>query len=266
MTLALVKFKWNMYRGAALYALMGMCLFGLMMLAAFRSFGEENIVGIMQGAGNLMQGLVGGGPHMMFDLRAFLAMSWRHPLTLFVLVFLTVSLGLRFLAHEYSDKTIDLLFTRPVSRRSLLYADLMVAIALFFLVSSAFSFFLWIAARLMSLNPPSPLDFASAALLTFSLMLAILSLTYFIGALVKSSRQAMGVVVGVVGAMYMLDVLSAFWETVERVHFLSLFKYFTPLDALTGNSARVISHVTILGGFALIAFAASQIVTERADL
>jgi hypothetical protein len=261
-------FGFNLRRrglGAAWTAL-GILGFGALMLAAFDAVGAAGMEQLlMEGeAEGLLRAIAGGGGGRTGGFTAFLALIWRHPLILVVLVMYAAAVG-TFVAREVGDGTVDLLFSRPVGRIPLVLHDLAAASALLLGVTMLFSLTLRLIAVNLGLEPPGWREFLVAGLLTFAFALSVLGTSYLIGSLAREGRQALGLAGGLFAAMYALDVVGGIWEAVEPYRVVSLFRYFAPLEALTRGD-ELWSNVAVLLGAAATTFLLSLMALERRDL
>ncbi|HCC33292.1 MAG TPA: hypothetical protein DEQ28_05230 [Clostridiales bacterium] len=262
------RFGFNLRRrgpGAAWTAL-GILGFGALMLGAYEAVGPAAMDQLlMEGEGEgLLRAIAGGGGGAPGGFPAFLALIWRHPLILVVLVMYAAAAG-TFVAREVGDGTVDLLFSRPVSRIRLALHDLAAVSTLLFGVTMLFSLTLRVIAVSLGLEPPGWSEFVVAGLLTFAFAMSILGTSYLIGSLAREGRQALGLAGGLFAALYALDVVGGIWEVVEPYRVASLFRYFAPLEALARGD-ELGPNLAVLFGAATAAFCLSLLALERRDL
>lgn len=266
MNWSLVRFRFKQGMPGAAWSLLGLLAFGLLMCGAYTAFGaDHDLTELMPGSTDMIRAMLGERGVLTWDVAAYLAMSWRHPLILVVLGGTAAAYGSSLVAREVGDRTVDLLFSRPMSRSRILWHDLLVASCLLLLLSMVFSLSLWALATVMGMDPPGVGRFSHAGLMTLSFTLSILALSAIIGSLMSDGRRAMAVAGALLVAMYMVDVVGALWDSLEVIKPLSLFTYFTPLDSLAGRpdagpNTAVMLAVTVAG------VALSHMVTARRDL
>ncbi|MBS3937371.1 MAG: ABC transporter permease subunit [Peptococcaceae bacterium] len=267
MNLGLMAFKLRQNYRTALYVTIGFLSFGLLMVAAYDAFDMQNMMGqMLQGGGeDIMRAMLGTQGVLMWDVSTFLAMAWRHPIILVILVGWAASLGSGYAAKEIGEKTADLLFARPMSRSKLLAHDLLVAGSLLFINTMLFSLSLYFGALSFGLNPPRLESFAIAGLQYFVFALAVLSIAYLLGAWAREGKVVVGAMGGLFAAMYTIELVGGLWDAVEPLKTFSLFTYLTPHAALTQN-ASAWTDLYVLLGVTTIAMSLSFVLMERRDL
>ncbi|MDP3059087.1 MAG: hypothetical protein Q8N36_06480 [bacterium] len=261
----LLKFKLRQNWLGALYVMTGMLFFGWMMVGAYNAFDMSQMMQQLGGAQDLMGAFIGTKGVLMWGISAFLAMAWRHPLILVVIIGYSASLGAGFAAKEVGEKTADLLFSRPVTRTRLLINDLIVSGGLLFLVTMVFSLALYCGAAFLKLNPPAVSNFVLAGLQYFAFALSILTLSYWVGGFVREGKTVISVVSGVLTVMYTIEIVGGLWDKVEPLRNFSLFTYLTTLDALQGK-ANLWHGMAVLFSVAIVSFVLAQRRMEKRDL
>jgi ABC-2 type transport system permease protein len=262
----LLRFRLRHSLTGAACAIGGLIAFGVLMCGAYQAFGaNRDLAEVLPGSEAVLKAMLGERGALMWDVTSFLAMAWRHPIVLAVIGGMAVSYGSAFIAREVGDGTVDLLFSRPVTRSRLFWNDLAVSSGMLLAVTMVFSMSLWAAASSMGLSPPGAASFARAGLLTYVFAWALLGLAYLVGSLSRDGRRAVGTSAALFIAMYMVDVVGVLWNRVEPLRPLSLFAYFTPLDSLFAR-AEGTGNAFILLAVAAVALALSHVVTNRRDL
>lgn len=266
MNSGLIYFKVRQNYRTATYVTLGFLIFGLMMLAAYNAFDLQDMMGGMpQGAEDLMRGMLGTRGVLMWDISTFLAMAWRHPIVLVMLVGWAASLGAGYAAKEIGEKTADLLFARPMSRARLLWHDLLVAGSLLLANTMFFSFFLYFGSQFFALNPPALGAFVVAGLQYFAFAFAALSISYLVGAFVRDAKTVVATVGGIFATMYTIELVGGLWDAIEPLKTFSLFTYLTPHSALA-KAASAWTDLYILLTVAVVSIGLTYILMERRDL
>jgi ABC-2 type transport system permease protein len=201
---------------------------------------------------------LGGGD--VFSLPGALALSLSHPITLALMSIFAVGFPASAVAGERQRGTLEVLLSRPLSRRRL-YATLAIAATVFIgltlaalelgsVLGSAYAGVLGelALARL-------PIVWLNAALL----FAALASIT--LGASVSFDRlpPALGIGIGVTVVMYFFEVLGALWPSAAWLQPYSLFHYLQARSILEGVTPwrdLAVLAVTIAGavGWAIVVF------------
>jgi len=265
MNKGLISFKFRQYYMSTVYVTIGMLMFGFLMVGAYNAFGLQKMDLIMQGSEDLMKAFLGSKGVLLWDFAAYLAMAWRHPIILVVLIGLAASLGSGFAAKEIGDKTADLVFARPMTRSRLLWHDFFVAKVLLGTATMIFSSALYYGAQAFDLNPPALSSFMVAWLQYFVFSLVVLTLSYLVGSFVGEGKTVIAVISGIFAVMYTIELVGGLWDKVEPLKALSLFTYLTPHDALL-SKPEAWRDIVILLTVTAVAFSLTLVQMERRDL
>jgi ABC-2 type transport system permease protein len=180
-------------------------------------------------------------------------------LYLYILVMSSVhagTLGARIISREETDKTMEFLFTKPVSRVSIISSKISAAFTCA-LILNCFS----LAVSLIMLNAVKGKGLAGN-LCVMSFWLLVVQLVFiFLGTALASigkkpsaseSRASL-----IVLAAYMFYVLSDLDDSLEFLKFFTPFKYFKPGEILTGGRPELIFAVIAIlaaGCFAVLTY------------
>jgi ABC-2 type transport system permease protein len=180
-----------------------------------------------------------------------------------VMVAFAAGMASGFTAGEESRGTIDVLLSYPVSRKRLIL-EKTVAVALASIVAAAA---IWVFAEIGAAISSSALPGDKLACALF--MLVLLGLAFGAIALAVSAFSgnrgaAVGVAVGLMVTMYLVDALANIVDGLNAIRPLSLFRYYMGNDplrnGLNGGDIAVLVAVSLAFlGLALVAF-------ERRDL
>lgn len=178
---------------------------------------------------------------------------------LYILVMSSVqagTLGARIISKEETDKTMEFLFTKPVSRVRIILSKIL-AVFTCALILNCFS----LAVSLTMLNAIKE-RWLAGNLRVMSLWLMVVQVLFiFLGTALASvgkkpsasdNRAAL-----IVLAAYIFYILSNLSEYLEFLKFFTPFKYFEPGAILTGNRPGAISAlivVLVAGFFAALTF------------
>ena len=168
-----------------------------------------------------------------------------------------------FTAGEESHGTIDVLLSYPVSRRRLVL-EKTLAIALASILAAAV---VWVFAVVGAAASGSvlPWDKLAAALVMLVLLgLAFGAIALAIAAFTGNRGAAIGVAVGLMVVMYLVDALSAIVDSLGVIRPLSFFRYYMGGDPLRNGLS--IPDAGVLGAVAVVFLALAVIAFERRDL
>ena len=205
----------------------------------------------------------GGGD--LFSLSGSVALGFIHPIAVALVLVVAVGFTSLAIAGERQRGTLEILLSRPISRRGLV-VTLAVAGALFVGIAVAGL----VAGALLG----STLTGQTAALGVGQLPLLWLNgalLFWAIGAvaLLASASfdrlgQALGITLTFVFVSYFLDVLGSLWPDAKGLQLYSVFSYLDPKAILSGFPDA--SDFAVLAVIALAALVAALIIFPRRDL
>ena len=178
--------------------------------------------------------LLGGG---VFGLDASVALGVAHPFAIALQVVYPVGFAAAAIAGERQRGTLEVLLSRPLSRRSL-FLTLLLAIlgaAVATTVASVAGTYLGAAAYGLA----GDLDAGEQAFLavnTVLLLAALAAITLAASASFDRLTPAIGIGLAVVLAGYVLELLGQLWPDAEPLQPYSPFHYLRPLDILSGRA------------------------------
>ena len=180
-----------------------------------------------------------------------------------LMVVLTAGMASGFTAGEESRGTIDVLLSYPVSRRRLiLEKTAAVVLACIACGVTVWVFALAGAAASASELPPDKL--AAALVMLVLLGLAFGALALAISAATGNRGAAIGVAVGVMVVMYLIDALAAIVDGLNAIRPLSLFRYYLGNDPL--RNGVNLGDASVLAVVAAVLLVAALVAFERRDL
>jgi ABC-2 type transport system permease protein len=182
-----------------------------------------------------------------------------------VILFLifAISAGSRAIAGEEERRTLDLILSTPVRRRTLIWDKALAIIAVTFVMAATLFLVTFAAGPVFDLSVPAVRLAGACA------MLAILAIAFGAIALAvatASGRRALGnATAGVVAAVALVvNALAAQVSALEPVRPLSPFRWYLEPDPLTHPLEAV--NVLVLIGIAVVAFVVALALFERRDL
>jgi ABC-type transport system involved in multi-copper enzyme maturation permease subunit len=206
---------------------------------------------------------LGGGD--VFSLSGSIALGFIHPIAIILTSVFAVGFSASAVAGERQRGTLEVALARPISRRALYltllaaaFGFIAVAIAALLAGSVSGATFAGVAQELAFRH--LPLLWLNGVLL-FGAFAAI-----GLAASVSFDRltPALGVTLGIVITMYVLEVLGSLWPAAEVLQPYSLFHYLEAKAILAGAVPRV--DVAVLVSVILLAMAWALVVFPRRDL
>jgi ABC-2 type transport system permease protein len=179
-------------------------------------------------------------------------------------ILLTLSVSVTSIAGEIESKTITLLLSLPISRRSLLAGKFIATIAasLVFCIVSILP--IWPLAELFGFSVSAP-----SLLKTFAVcvlfMIAIASLGLFVASFVKQKGHAYMIIGGILMMMYVANIVAGLVDNLDFMRYGSIFNYFEPGNILTGSAVPATS-IIVLGVFSLLTVTGGMIKFLRRDV
>ncbi len=160
------------------------------------------------------------------------------------------SLGSTIILKEESDKTIEFLYAKPVSRNKILGSKIIVAIFYICL----FNLLLMLVTGIgFALTDELPVT--KWLLLTISpifIQLALFFITAFIATFFTKTRKAMGISFGLVMGTYVINMIA---QMSDKVNFLKFFTPFGYIDASTIIKTEALDSYSIIIGVIILIFA-----------
>jgi ABC-2 type transport system permease protein len=205
----------------------------------------------------------GGGD--LFSLAGAMALAFIHPFAIAVIGIIAVGVPILSIVAERQRGTLEVLLSRPVSRRSLIVVVLAVGILALALL---------VAAQLVSSVVGSTVAGVSEELdigrlpLVWAMGLLLFS-TFLCIALAASvsfdrTMPALGVTLAIVLVSYLFEVIASLWQDMRFLGDLSLFHYVRTKELLEGTFRPADALILATVGF--IALAWAWIVFPRRDI
>jgi ABC-2 type transport system permease protein len=180
-----------------------------------------------------------------------------------LMVGLVAGVGSGFTAGEESRGTIDILLSYPISRRRLvLEKALAVTIA-----ACVAAFTVWVfglAGAAISGTALSAVDLAAALVMLVLLGLAFGAIALAVSAATGNRAASIGVAVGLLFVMYLVDAVANIVDSLGVVRPLSLFRYYLGSDPLRNGLS--LADAGVLAAVAAAFLVASVVLFERRDL
>jgi ABC-2 type transport system permease protein len=263
LNLALFAHTWRANRTRLLIVAVALAIWSTFLPIIYDSFGSTFQDIIQSGAFPPQFAQFGGGD--IFSLSGAVAIGFIHPITVGLNLVFAVGFTTAAIAGERQRGTLEVLLSRPISRR-VTYATLAMAGALFVSITILGSIVgslvgAGLTGRTAELGVGQlPILWLNGSLLYWAIgAIALLASASF-----DRLAQALGVTLAVVFASYFLDVLGSLWPDARGLEPYSLFHYLDPKAILAGFPA--VGDLIVLGGVTAVVVGATLVVFPRRDL
>ena len=260
---ALLRHTWRLQRSKLAIVSTALAVWGFVPPIIYKQYGSQ-FAGLVE-SGLLPKEFARLGGGDVFSLPGSIALGFIHPIAIILTSVFAVGFSAAAIAGERQRGTLEVALARPVSRRAF-YLTLLaasfgfIAILIAALLAGGVSgaTFAGVAKELAFRNLPllwlnSVLLFGAFAAIALAASVSFDRLT-----------PAVGVTLGFVIVMYVLEVLGSLWPAAEWLQPYSLFHYLKAKAILTGSAAPF--DVAVLSFVILIAMAWALVVFPRRDL
>jgi len=263
MNRALLRHTWRVQRTKLAIVSIALAVWGFLLAVIYARFGSR-FTALMQ-SGLLPEQFARFGGGDVFSLAGSIALGLIHPIAIILTSVFAVGFSAAAVAGERQRGTLEVALARPMSRR-VLYLSLLaasfgfiaIAIAALLLGSVSGAAFAGVVEELAFRNLPllwlnSVLLFGSFAAIALAASVSFDRLT-----------PALGVTLGIVIGMYVLEVVGSLWPAAEALQPYSLFHYLKAKAILTGVAAPF--DLVVLSSVVLMAMVWALVVFPRRDL
>lgn len=263
MNRALLTHTWRANRLRLAVVTVALAFWGSLMPIIYDAFGAQFQEIMDSGAFPTQFTQFGGGD--IFSLTGSVALGFVHPIAVGLNLVFASGFATTAVAGERQRGTLEVLLSRPLSRR-VLYATLAFASAAFIGVTVAgLTFGAWLGAAIT--GQTAALGAGNLPLLWLNVTLLYWALGS-IGLLASVSfdrvSPAISLTLAVVLVSYFLDVLGSLWPDAKGLQPFSLFNYVDPKSVLAGFPAR--GDFALLAGVTAAAVVVALVIFPRRDL
>jgi ABC-2 type transport system permease protein len=199
------------------------------------------------------------------SLARTISVGFIHPISIALFGILSAGLTVGAISGERQRGTLELLLSRPLSRRTILATMMIEGWVGSALVSLAYIGGTILGAQIAGVT--DQLAFEQLPILwAFGALFWGMFATIGIATSGSFDRTApsMAITVSFIMFNYIIEVIGSFWDVVEPYQFLSLFNHFSPVDLLNGTVDS--SAALLFGAVALIAAIWALYIFPRRDL
>jgi ABC-type transport system involved in multi-copper enzyme maturation permease subunit len=259
----LFRHIWRLQRTKLVIVSIALTIWGSLLPVIYARFGSQFKALLESGLLPEQFARFGGGD--VFSLSGSIALGFIHPIAIILTSVFAVGFSASAVAGERQRGTLEVALARPISRRAL-YLSLLaasfgfIAISIAALLAGSVSgaAFAGVVKELAFRNLPllwlnSVLLFGALAAIALAASVSFDRLT-----------PALGLTLGIVIVMYVLEVLGSLWPAAEGLQPYSLFHYLKAKAILTGFAAPF--DVVVLSSVILLAMVWALVVFPRRDL
>lgn len=260
---ALLRHTWRSQRTKLAIVSIGLAVWGFLLPVIYARFGSRFTSLMNSGMMPAQFARFAGGD--VFSLPGAIALSFIHPIAIILTSVFAVGFSAAAVAGERQRGTLEVVLARPVSR-TVFYLSLLMA-SFGFIATAIAALLAGSVSGATYAGVVNELAFRNLPLLWLNGVLLFGALaTIALAASVSFDRltPALGVALGIVIAMYVLEVLGSLWPAAEVLQPYSLFHYLKARAILTGSPAPL--DLVVLSMAVLIAMGWALVVFPRRDL
>jgi ABC-2 type transport system permease protein len=234
LSIPLLRRTWRAQRGRVAIVAVALVVWSFIMPVIFATFGRQ--LAVLLDTDIIPKPflrLLGADP---FSLNGAVALGWVHPIGLGLQVLFPIGLGAAAIAGERQRGTLEVLLSRPLSRRVLFATDLVALLGIAAITTLAA--LLGTVGGAAAYGVTADLDagaFGFLALNTLLLLGALGAVSLAASASFDRLGPPLGIGVAVLMLGYVLEVLGTLWPDAAFLQPYSPFHYLRPLEVLSGE-------------------------------
>jgi ABC-type transport system involved in multi-copper enzyme maturation permease subunit len=263
MNRALLRHTWRLQRTKLAFVSIALTVWGFVPPVIYARFGSQFTALLESGLLPEQFTRFGGGD--VFSLHGSIALSFIHPIAIILTSVFAVGFAASAVAGERQRGTLEVALARPISRR-VLYLSLLTA-SFGFIALSVAALLAGSVSGATFAGVVKELAFRTLPLLWLNSVLLFVSFAAIaLAASVSFDRltPALGLTMGIVIAMFVLEVLGSLWPAAEVLQPYSLFHYLKAKAILNGSATPF--DMVVLSSVILIAMIWALVVFPRRDL
>jgi ABC-2 type transport system permease protein len=263
MSAALLRHTWRLQRAKLAAVSIALAVWGFLLPVIYARFGSQFSALLESGLLPKEFARFGGGD--VFSLSGSIALAFIHPIAIILTSVFAVGFSASAIAGERQRGTLEVALARPISRSAFYLTLLGATLALVSLTIAAL-----VAGAIGGSVFSGVLDELELRHIPLLWLNAVLLFGAFsaIGLAASASfdrlTPALGWTLGIVIAMYVLEVLGSLWPAAEILQPYSLFHYLKAKAVLTGAAAML--DLAVLATAILIAMGWALVVFPRRDI
>jgi ABC-2 type transport system permease protein len=184
--------------------------------------------------------------------------------TLFGSVF-AVMLAANIVVKEESEKTVEFLLSKPVTRTEVISQKLLAVIAVITQFNILLTIITFVGFKIGSDEAIVLSTFFLISVAPFLLHLTFASIAFLISTMMKKSRNIIAISLGVVFITYFLNILASVTDKVEFLKYFSPFEYVNSAAIIVDQSIKIV-YLIIMAVVMITAISLSYIIYQKKDL
>ncbi len=256
-TLNLIRYNFERSRMTLFWWIVGVSVYTVINIAVYPAFEESALLDMQSYPDAIIEAfglsdLSQLGPYLYSQVFLMLPL---------VLAFLPIMSFGGAIAGAEERGALDVILTQPISRRSYVLANWIVAVvnvALVLLVTGLLS---WLTIQVIGENL-SIGDTMLAAWSVFPVTIAVGTIGLVLSAVMRSRGAVLGASIAILFLLYLIDVVGNIVKELETLRYISPFRYFDDVFSRTVPAW----HYLLLIGLALVLLLASIKLFERRDI
>ncbi|WP_408006253.1 ABC transporter permease subunit [Pseudalkalibacillus sp. A8] len=258
------EFKWNL-RGLLIWSvILGGLVFLMMQIYPDFAKQQENLEALMDAYPEGIKKAFNMDQISLGTVLGFYAVEGYMLITLIGSIYVVLLSG-NMVAKEESEKTIEFLLSKPISRTAMLTQKIILVIVNILLFNVLVSLINLAAFMIVDDGSFKFLPFLLMTIAPILLHLTFAAIAFLLSTLLKKGRQILSVTVGLVFITYFLQVISSVSDQLEVLKYFSPFEYVDPADIIVNETINVL-YILIMTGIMLICTVGAFLYYKRKDI
>src|SRR3990167_4166915 len=196
-------------------------------------------------------------------LESFLAFEYFNFIWPMLIIFISISFAST-IVRDFERGTMDFTLSRPVSRSKIFAGRAVTALLAVFVFNIVSIFAIFPLAMLHGIDYIF-FNYMYMLAIGFLFGAAIVAIACFFSAILSERGRAYLFTGSIIMVMFVINIISAFKESLSNIKYLSLFYYYDPGEAVINSSLSVVS-IGVLTAVAVVGLAAGAFVFKRRDV
>jgi ABC-2 type transport system permease protein len=169
------------------------------------------------------------------------------------------------IVKEESEKTIEFLLSKPVTRAQIVLEKLSAVVTNLLIFNACLTVTSLIGFQLAEEHNISMGSFALLAAATFLLHVTIAAMSFLLSAIMRKNRSIVSISLGLVFLFYVMDIMSNVSEGLALLGQISLFHYIDAA-AIINNESMHMGYVSIMLIITVLSICATFVYYNRKDI
>lgn len=179
------------------------------------------------------------------DILGFYASKQYPTITLFGSIY-AIMLASGILSKEDSDRTIEFLLSKPVTRDAIVTSKWLSVVTLILIFNIVISIIMFIALQIVKINDFNIPVFLLLCIGPLLMHFTFASIGLLLSVVVRKTRSILPLALGIVLVSYFLGIAAALSEKLDFLKYFSPFKYADAIDIITNQRIEPLYLVLML--------------------